>query len=56
MPVHFNHTIVHAIDRAAEATCFTEMFGLPPAGVYFVGPTGHLYEAITRPYGGGDPV
>ncbi len=31
MPIHFNHTIVHAADRSAEATFFTEMFGLPPA-------------------------
>lgn len=130
MPIHFNHTIVHATDRAAEATFFTEMFGLPPAfelgyflaahiadqasidfvqhdsdhvpaqhyaflvseddfdgiharivergldhwadpqmrrpgeinhhdggrGVYFMSPSGHFLEAITRPYGGGDPV
>lgn len=25
-------------------------------GVYFASPSGHLLEAITRPYGGGDPV
>jgi extradiol dioxygenase family protein len=130
VPIHFNHTIVHARDRAEEATFFTEMFGLPPAteggpflvagiadqasidfiqhdqpdvpaqhyaflvseddftaiherilergldhwadpaakrpgeinhhdggrGVYFMSPSGHYLEAITRPYGGGDPV
>lgn len=130
MAVHFNHTIVHARDREAEATFFTEMFGLPPAvgfghflaahiadqasidfvrhdddeiasqhdaflvseddftglhdrivergldhwadpgrrrpgeinrhdggrGVYFTSPSGHFLEAITRPYGGGEPV
>ncbi len=31
MPIHFNHTIVHSADRDAEATFFTELFGLPPA-------------------------
>ena len=130
MPIHFNHTIVHAADREVEATFFTEMFGLPPAvegghflvahiadqasidfaqndgdeiaaqhyaflvseddftalygrivergldhwadptarrpgeinhhdggrGVYFISPSGHYLEAITRPYGGGEPV
>jgi len=25
-------------------------------GVYFFDPNGHLLEAITRPYGGGDPL
>lgn len=25
-------------------------------GVYFTSPSGHFLEAITRPYGGGDPV
>lgn len=25
-------------------------------GVYFRSPSGHFLEAITRPYGGGDPV
>ena len=25
-------------------------------GVYFVSPSGHFLEAITRPYGGGEPV
>ncbi|MEO6570155.1 MAG: VOC family protein [Ilumatobacteraceae bacterium] len=25
-------------------------------GVYFTSPSGHFFEIITRPYGGGDPV
>lgn len=129
MGIHFNHTIVYSADRQAEATWFTELFGLPPAadvghflvadiagqasidfalsdgdvhpqhyaflvsevdfdgihvrivdrgndhwadpaatrpgeinhddggrGVYFTSPSGHFFEIITRPYGGGDPV
>lgn len=38
MPIHFNHTIVHSAERDAEATFFTELFGLPPAvdGGYFL--------------------
>jgi catechol 2,3-dioxygenase-like lactoylglutathione lyase family enzyme len=38
MPIHFNHTIVHSAEREAEATFFTELFGLPPAteGGYFM--------------------
>ena len=31
MTITFNHTIVAAKDKAASATFFTDLFGLPPA-------------------------
>ncbi len=44
MVISFNHTIVHASDRATEAAFFTEIFGLPaatPLGHFLVAPIAH---------------